>query len=582
MSTQATEIIIPDDLKAKGWKLFSRESTSPYFAEHEEWDLSTGGFPDVNDAIEKARDMTIEAEEAGAIREEANSGTAVEANRSLLPEDLPDTNNYNKPPRGVPYYVDSEPPPFLSPTAVPASEVPFELTPPPAQPVIRIIALASVRIDGGTQPRTELSLETVDRYAEAKRDGAVFPPGVIFDDGSNLWLAAGFHRYFADKKNETTEAPFEVRQGTLRDAVLYSVGENATHGLPRSNEDKRRAVKILLEDEEWATWSDSVLAQKANVSQPFVSKLRRELSQNVLSEQPTMRRSADGVIRDTSKIGVRHEDDDQQGSLTDVVAANEAEEAQQVRTCRKCGCTDANACEGGCSWVESDLCSQCETPAADEEPETELDLASEGTPNEIVRILGRHGGVLSRMQLEEMGFTYAAILNALGEGAIAQPETGKFTLPDHKPQPPAQAPVDDESSADEPAAATSSTSTPTPKPKPSIDEILKGRKLSVSFVWIPGVKGKVQVTVNAADKPDKASRKLIDSEKVRGFADDIQQMIVEQLNGQKSPNTKATKKSAPAKKAPAKKPTKKASPAKSRPAKKKPATKKKAAKGRKR
>ena len=28
-------------------------------------------------------------------------------------------------------------------------------------------------------------------------------------------------------------------------------------------------------------------------------------------------------------------------------------------TCRECGCTDDNPCDGGCSWVEEDLCSNC-------------------------------------------------------------------------------------------------------------------------------------------------------------------------------------------------------------------------------
>ena len=27
--------------------------------------------------------------------------------------------------------------------------------------------------------------------------------------------------------------------------------------------------------------------------------------------------------------------------------------------CRVCGCTEYNACEGGCWWVEEDLCSAC-------------------------------------------------------------------------------------------------------------------------------------------------------------------------------------------------------------------------------
>jgi hypothetical protein len=29
------------------------------------------------------------------------------------------------------------------------------------------------------------------------------------------------------------------------------------------------------------------------------------------------------------------------------------------QVCRVCGCTEEHACEGGCSWVEPDLCSAC-------------------------------------------------------------------------------------------------------------------------------------------------------------------------------------------------------------------------------
>jgi hypothetical protein len=29
------------------------------------------------------------------------------------------------------------------------------------------------------------------------------------------------------------------------------------------------------------------------------------------------------------------------------------------RECRVCGCTNARACPGGCSWIEPDLCSKC-------------------------------------------------------------------------------------------------------------------------------------------------------------------------------------------------------------------------------
>lgn len=32
---------------------------------------------------------------------------------------------------------------------------------------------------------------------------------------------------------------------------------------------------------------------------------------------------------------------------------------RDLPTCRNCGCTDDYACDGGCSWVEPDLCSAC-------------------------------------------------------------------------------------------------------------------------------------------------------------------------------------------------------------------------------
>ena len=31
--------------------------------------------------------------------------------------------------------------------------------------------------------------------------------------------------------------------------------------------------------------------------------------------------------------------------------------------CRVCGCTETDACAGGCRWVEDDLCSVCATAA---------------------------------------------------------------------------------------------------------------------------------------------------------------------------------------------------------------------------
>ncbi|HEY3379563.1 MAG TPA: MT-A70 family methyltransferase, partial [Armatimonadota bacterium] len=81
--------------------------------------------------------------------------------------------------------------------------------------------------------------------------------------------------------------PAEIRPGTLRDAVLYAVGANATHGLRRSNADKHHAVALLLVDRVWGAWSDREIARRTHTSAPFVAKMRSEVTVNVYSEERT-------------------------------------------------------------------------------------------------------------------------------------------------------------------------------------------------------------------------------------------------------------------------------------------------------
>lgn len=40
--------------------------------------------------------------------------------------------------------------------------------------------------------------------------------------------------------------------------------------------------------------------------------------------------------------------------------------APEHEVCQECGCTSWEACEGGCSWVDSDLCSACEHTRGEE------------------------------------------------------------------------------------------------------------------------------------------------------------------------------------------------------------------------
>lgn len=135
-----------------------------------------------------------------------------------------------------------------------------------------------INITGGTQMRAALNEQTASEYADELQRGAVFPPVVVFYDGSEYWLGDGFHRVraYALAYGHTVEIPCEVRPGTRRDAVLCAAGANAVHGLRRTPEDKRRSVETLLRDEEWAQWSDREIARRCHVSHTFVSKVRTE------------------------------------------------------------------------------------------------------------------------------------------------------------------------------------------------------------------------------------------------------------------------------------------------------------------
>lgn len=168
------------------------------------------------------------------------------------------------------------------------------------------VALSLVRIDGGTQPREEISEDLVNEYAEKMGAGQLFEPVVIFFDGVAHWLADGFHRYHAAKKAGQYELRAAIRNGTKRDAILYSVGANATHGKRRTNADKRRSVLVLLNDAEWSQWSDHAIADAARVSHHLVAELK-SVTRKTPSENTRTYTTKHGTVAtmDVSKIGKR-------------------------------------------------------------------------------------------------------------------------------------------------------------------------------------------------------------------------------------------------------------------------------------
>lgn len=149
------------------------------------------------------------------------------------------------------------------------------------------IELKKIRTDGDTQSRVQLNQDVVSEYAERINEGDEFPPITVFHDGADYWLADGFHRYFAHKRADKQTIEATVETGTIRDALLYSAGANAKHGLRRTNDDKRRAVLRLLNDVEWSELSDREIARKCEVSHPTVARIKNSLQIEEKSPEAT-------------------------------------------------------------------------------------------------------------------------------------------------------------------------------------------------------------------------------------------------------------------------------------------------------
>jgi hypothetical protein len=146
-------------------------------------------------------------------------------------------------------------------------------------PVIPVM-LDDIRRDGGTQPRVAIDWKHVKVLEEQMLGGEKLEPVIVFQDSDGeYWLADEFHRWHAHHNLEEDSIACIVYQGSLRDAILYSVGANANNkpALPRNQKDKRSAIMILLNDSEWGRWSDREIARQCRVSDKTVGALRKSI-----------------------------------------------------------------------------------------------------------------------------------------------------------------------------------------------------------------------------------------------------------------------------------------------------------------
>ena len=93
----------------------------------------------------------------------------------------------------------------------------------------------------------------------------------------------------------------------------------------------------------------------------------------------------------------------------------------EERVCRICGCTEDNACEGGCSWVEEDLCSACVDAEGNSVSDDDQDDA------EDVEIIEKSNGVETKVTvsfesgIEKLKSEYKKFKGSGKEAAVSKP-----------------------------------------------------------------------------------------------------------------------------------------------------------------
>lgn len=147
-----------------------------------------------------------------------------------------------------------------------------------------LLKLDEITLIEGNHARLKINPKQVSHYAALMKDGAIFPPVIVF--GEENILSDGWHRYYATKQNKGKEIMAERKPGGAREARLYSYEAN-NHGLPPTPKERIANATFMLQDQEWSEWSDAKIARHCGLDRTTVWRLRKVVSLKQFAPKPT-------------------------------------------------------------------------------------------------------------------------------------------------------------------------------------------------------------------------------------------------------------------------------------------------------
>lgn len=161
-----------------------------------------------------------------------------------------------------------------------------------ATPEYMELDLADIEIDQKFQPRVKLNKDHIEELAISyEMVPCRVPPPVVWLIGKRK-LCVSFHRHAALVKLDRRSGTFEIRRGTEQDALLDAAGSDNHHGLKRTYEDKRRALRMILSVH--PKWSAGQISE--------LTGMHRETIKNLIKTDEEMSKIDRSVV--TDKRGV--------------------------------------------------------------------------------------------------------------------------------------------------------------------------------------------------------------------------------------------------------------------------------------
>jgi hypothetical protein len=148
------------------------------------------------------------------------------------------------------------------------------------------LALEYLTEDPRLQGRN-LKPNVVKDYAAAMGRGVRLPPvRVVYDGKDTYYLVDGYHRVAAARDLAGIDRiDVEIIAGSFTDALWHSWAANRDHGLRRTKEEIRRAIRAALEHPDWSKQSDRKIAQHIGCDHKTVSAVRRILGRGEFPSQ---------------------------------------------------------------------------------------------------------------------------------------------------------------------------------------------------------------------------------------------------------------------------------------------------------